>query len=277
MRLTRLFCIALILNIIPSCSAYAAQIAYSAPASLLEKMDQNHFKDQNGRVIFYPCSMGGEPLVIYSSINGKPISSKSVLTPIYLKSGYQATPITIPDHEISEAVSNKNLILQMINPALGFFSIGLSRQDGQNFYVDTANFPVIDMIPGTEGTLQKYVSLFNVTIDDSTQEFAHINFPSYNYSFFESSGLYVYHYVKQITANMASWNQNTKWTDGRLGRNLSDIPFRFSPLMVIDAGKISYDGYGFWICGSDTKQDDNKIGDQKSYIDKGHTLVPVSK
>lgn len=265
-------CITLILSIIPIYSS-AAEATYSAPPSLLEKIDKDHFKDHAGRVIYYPCNMGGEPLVIYSSVDGKVISSKSTLMPVYLKSGYQATPITIPGYEMSDTESTKYLNIQMANPATDYFSIGLTRQDGQRFYVDTANFPVVDTISGAEGTLQKYVSTYNVSINNSPEIYKTIRFPTYNYNFIQSCGLYVYHYVKQITANMASWNQNKKWTDGRLGRNFSDIPYRYSPIRVIDGGKITSDGFGFWICGSDVKQDDNKIGDQASYTDRAHQLI----
>lgn len=263
-------CIVLILNMILVFSANAAETAYSVPTPMLEKIGKDQFKDHDGRVIFYPCSMGGEPLVIYSSVDGKPISSKSTITPVYLKNGYQASPIIITEPDMSEAVSNKDLIVQMINPAMDFMSIELTRLDGGSFYVDTANFPVVNTIKNAEGTLQKFVSIYNVSINNSSEEYVHTHFPSYNYSFFESAGLFVYHDVTQITANVASWNQNTKWTDGRLGRNLSNVPYRFSPIRVFNAGKIYNDGYGFWICGSDAKQDDHKKGEQDSYIDKAH-------
>ncbi len=249
-------------------SANAAQTPYIVPTSMLEKTNQNYFKDREGRMISYPCSMGGEPLVIYSSIDHKPISSTSTLNPIYVKSGYQATPIMIPEFEMSEVVSKHDLVIQTINPASFYVSFDVSREDGADFYVDTANFPIVATKDGKEGTQEKYVSIFNVSINNSDQIYAHVDFPVYNYSFEESSGLYVYSEVNQITARIASWSQNSNWTDGRLGRNLSNISYRFSPLKVKDGGETYYNGFGFWICGSDKKQDGNKIGKQKSYVDK---------
>ncbi len=237
-------------------------------ASLLEKTDQYSFKDHNGRVIDYPCSHGGEPLVIYSSVDGRDISSKATLLPVYIKDGYQASPISIPDYEMSESVSLKNLIIQTINPAFGYVTFDLSRTDGADFYVDTANFPIVDTDAGKEGDQQKYVSIFNVMINNSDDVYARIAFPTYNYNFDESAGLYVYSYVNEIKANIASWNQNSKWTNGVLGRNLSNIPYRYSFEKVEDGGRTYYDGFGFWICGSDKKQDNRTIGKQKYYVDK---------
>jgi hypothetical protein len=239
-------------------------------ASLLEKINQHVFKDHDGRVIDYPCSMGGEPLVIYSSVDGRDISSKATLLPVYIKDGFQASPINIPNDEISEALSPANLIIQTINPAAGYVSFDLSRKDGANFYVDTANFPIVDTDSGKEGDLQKYVSVFNVTINNTDDMYARIDIPTYNYNFEESSGLYVYSYVNEIKASIASWNQNSKWTNGVLGRNLSNIPYRFSPMKVEDGGETYYDGFGFWICGSDKEQAHHIIGDKKYYVDKIH-------
>src|SRR5436190_8564688 len=140
------FFITLLLSITAVYSAYADSLPYGAPTSMLEKINPAYFKDPEGRVIYYPCNMGGEPLVIYSSIKGKSISSKSTLYPIYLEKGFQASPIQIPDFEMSEQVSHNNLVIQTINPAAAYVSINLSRQDGALFYVDTANFPIVDTI-----------------------------------------------------------------------------------------------------------------------------------
>jgi len=243
---------------------------YSAYADtpMLEKIGQNYFKDPEGRVIYYPCSMGGEPLVIYAHfIGADPISSKSELKPIYIEKGYQASPLVIPSYEQIDKTDNQNLIIQTINPAFGYVSIDLTRKDGKQFYVDTANFPIVDSQYLLDGTLERYVSIFNVTINNSESEYAHTDTPIYNYSFDESAGLYVYRYVTEIKANIASWNQRSHWTDGRLGRHYSNIPYRFSPIKIKNGPIDSYDGFGFWICGSDVQQDDNKMKDQKSYKD----------
>ncbi len=233
----------------------------------LENLGNNYFKDQQGRVIYYPCTMGGEPLVIYSSVDNQPISSKANITPAYLKEGYQASPIYIADFETSDVHSRINLVVQTTNPAFSYMSIDLNRQDGATFYVDTANFPVVESFL-SEGSLQKFVSQFNVSINNSQDIYKGNGFPVYNYNFAQSQGLYVYTDVSQITANVASWNQNSKWTNGKLGRNLSNINYRFAPLKVVDAGITSYDGFGFWICGSDKKTQDHTIGKQKTYMDK---------
>jgi hypothetical protein len=254
-----LFYITLILGFIAFHPGYAEDTSYVTPTPQLQNIGKNYFKDNEGRVIHYPCSMGGEPLVIYSSIDGKPISSKSILFPVYLKSGYQATPLSIPSYEENDAISHKNLIIQAINPSAGYVSFNLTRHDRAPFYVDTANFPIVDTTPGLEGIFQKYVSIFNVNINNTSDEFAHIDFPTYNYHFEESAGLYIYSYVTHIKANIASWNQNSKWTDGKLGRNLSNIPYRFSPIQeVAGHGIATYDGFGFWICGSDQQDEKPK-------------------
>jgi len=244
---------------------YAAELPYSTPTPILKKIGKDYFVDREGRVIYYPCSMGGEPLVIYSSLDDQPISSKSTWYPVYLESGYQATPLSIPSFETSERTSRKNLIIETINPADAYLSFQLTRQDFPVFYVDTANFAIVDTVSGEEGTLQKYVSTFSVNIDHLSTEFKHVDVPIYNYHFEEDAGLYVYSYVTQIQSNIASWNQNTNWTDGSLGRNLAKIPYRFSPLKIKKGS--GYDGFGFWICGSNKKEEEHTIGDKKSYVD----------
>lgn len=262
------FRIKLMLGMTVIFSICAAKAPYVASVSTLEKLNNRYdFKDENGRIIFYPCSMGGEPLVIYSSLNGQAISSKTLWMPVYLKNGYEATPIIIPDYEKSDTLSTTNLIIQTINPADAYVSINLTRKDGAEFYVDTANFPIVDTVSGQEGTQQKFVSIFNVSINNSDLIYKYVDFPIYNYNFEQSIGLYVYTSVNQITANIASWNQNSKWTNGVLGRNLSEIPYRFSPIKI-DGEETFYDGFGFWICGSDQLQTQNKIEKQKIYIDK---------
>lgn len=262
------FCFKLIIGITATFSVCAAKTSYFSPISSLEKLNNSYyFKDNNGRVIFYPCSMGGEPLVIYSALNGKPISSKTIWLPVYLKNGYEATPIMIPDSVMSETLSLTNLVIQTINPADEYLSINLERKDGTEFYVDTANFPIVDTVSGQEGTKQKYVSIFNVSINNTDLIYTYVDFPLYNYNFEQSVGLYVYSPVNQITARIASWNQNSKWTNGILGRNLSNIPYRFSPIKI-EGAETYYDGFGFWICGSDQLQFNNKKGKQKIYMDK---------
>lgn len=247
-------------------SAYAIESTSSTPTPLLKKIGKGYFVDRSGRVIYYPCSMGGEPLVIYSSLDGKPISSKATWNPVYVEAGYQATPLSIPTFEMSDSTSPTDLIIETINPASAYVSFELTRQGWPIFYVDTVNFSIVDTFAGEEGTFQKMVSVVNVNINHATSEYKHIDMPFYNYNFEEDAGLYVYSYVTHIKANIGSWDENTNWTDGVLGRNTAKIPYRFSPLKI--EGKPTYDGFGFWICGSDKQDAPHEIGDQKSYIDK---------
>lgn len=248
-------------------SAGAAKQNYSpAQENLLKPVGKNNFMDNEGRVIYYPCTMGGEPLVIYSSVNNQPISSKATIHPAYMKKGYQASPLLIPSFETSEDVSNQNLIIQTINPPADYLSLVLTRTDNHPFYVDTANFPVVDVISGEEGTLQKYVSSFNVTINQAADTNRRTDLPIYNYNFVQDLGLFVYSEVTQIQARIATWNQNSDWTNGHLGSNYSNIAYRFAPLAVNDEVE-TYNGFGFWICGSDQKRINNEPKSQKSYID----------
>lgn len=62
----------------------------------LEHINGKNFVE-NGLNISYPCTAGGEPLVIYSTEvhNKKPISSKNKIVPVYTKTGFIGTPIEI--------------------------------------------------------------------------------------------------------------------------------------------------------------------------------------
>ena len=236
-----------------SCSVYASESHYTAPNPQLVKANKGYFRNSVGVAINYPCSFGGEPLVIYSTpvANTNLISSQSTIYPLYVKNSYEATTLTIPHFQKNELKSTKDLIVETINPAFGKISFGLKRTDGQRFYVDTANFPVVEVTSEKEGTKDKYVSNYSVNINDTSKSFAENEDPAYNYSFDEDTGLYVFHSVKQITANVASWNQNSKWSNASLGRNVSNIGYKFTPQASDDPN--IYNGFGFWICGSDHK------------------------
>lgn len=232
-------------------SAFANPSKFIVTASELTPIGKNYFKDHDGRIINYPCQAGGEPLVIYSSVDGKAISSQAVLNPVYLKEGYQATQLYIPALEMTEAQSLQDLMIQATNPAYAFITFNLSRMNGKTFYVHTAIFPVVES-KSTEGDAVKFVSLFNVNINQSPDTFKTSAFPIYNNNNDESKELGIYSDVSEITANLASWNQTTRWSFGEK-RYYSNVAYRFSPVKANTNGATSYNGYGFWICGSDQK------------------------
>lgn len=202
----------------------------------------------------YPCSAGGQPLVIYSMPIGNitPIESNKTIYPLYVRPGYQASPLSIPTELQTSHVSTQNLTIQTTNPAIDSIHFQLSRVDQQPFYVNSINFPpVVIPKPGTEGTREKYVSTYQAFINQESRPLTQSSRPEYNYSFVQDTGLLLYTPVTSVTATYKSWNQNTEWTDGNLGLHTALVQYRFVPQRSDDDPDL-FNGYGFWVCGADT-------------------------
>lgn len=205
-----------------------------------------------GDDVLYPCSAGGEPLVIYATDthNSVLISSKNIINPLYVKEGYTATPLSIETYEQSDLSSFKNLIVKTTNPEAGEISFELRRNDTQPFYVNTVNYPSIDVSVNGDGTQDKYVSAYRIFANDDLDTAIRETFkPIKHYWFDEDTAIVVDTNVTALHAEAATWNQNGEWTDGTLGRHYYAIRYRFSPEQVPNTDPKEYNGYGFWICG----------------------------
>lgn len=251
--------------------SYAAEQYYTASSSEhLNKMGQ--LVDLNQQAVNYPCTAGGDLLVVYGTEanNQKYISTHSTLYPLYVQPGFEATPLQIPENQRTLLMSTQMLNLQTINPPRSIITFAVQRENKQPFFVTSVNFPMAKTKPKLSGTWQKIVSMMQVFVNDETSSSIHSTYPEYNYEFLQDSGLLVYKPVTHITGAIASWNQNTQWTDGRIGRHPSPIQYYFSPKPNDIPNE--YNGTGFWICGSKDipTHAEDKLSAKKSivYVDK---------
>jgi len=216
-------------------------------------------KESPGIAVNYPCQFGGEPLVIYSTKigNTQSISSKAIIYPLYIKNGYEASALQIPDYEQTSRLSNKYLITQTQNPADASISFSLKRMDNKSFFIDTSLFPIVNSTIAHDGKTQKYVSTIEILINNSNIPVAFTLYPFPNYSFDEAAGIFVYHRARQISNAISSWDQHEKWSNGTMGKHISQIYYRFSPEQSPDDPSF-YNGFGFWVCGSDKTPKNSK-------------------
>jgi hypothetical protein len=250
----------------------ASFIAATAFASYPTINDQENtlIYDDAARVN-YPCNYGGKLLVIYSAplTNTQPISSQTTLYPIYVKNGYQASPLSIEPSEQTDKTSFKDLVIKTTNPAYGVVSYRLSRTDGQPFYIDTVNFPSLDIPHENVGKKVKYVSSMRLYANDEQQPFVTTFTPLVEDWFIQDTALLAYHDLKKLMVNEASWNQRGEWTDGELGRHTYPIKYRFSP-EENDVG--TYNGYGFWVCGGKKADASMKAVDANNHSGKERVI-----
>lgn len=230
-------------------------LIYTSYADTYYTVDQQQpslLHDSYGNTINYPCHAGGEPLVIYSTDAGNQelISSKNVIYPVYVKDGYKASPLSINQDEQSNLISVQNLIIQTINPAYGAVTFELSRNDAQPFYVNTVNYPSIEMPHHDNGTKYKYVSAYQIYANNDLDTPIKTTFkPITHYWMDQDIGILVGKTMTSLHAEAASWNQNGDWTNGELGRHVYPIRYRFSPRGIAGSDPKLYNGYGFWVCG----------------------------
>ncbi len=201
----------------------------------------NTFLD-NGVSVKFPCSHGGEPLVIYSTpINNTAlISSLDPIYPIYVKTGYNADLLTIDSISQNQATSTQNLIVENYNPASGAIHFGLSRSDGQTFFVNTINFAAINATATSH-----YVSSFVVNVDQ--QPYVETVIPETMPNFIEDQGFDILAALHSIQGVQYSWNQRGAWHTYS-SRHGDPIPYDFTPQSTVNG---QYAGYGFWVCGQD--------------------------
>ena len=191
----------------------------------------------------YPCSYGGEPLVIYSMPvhNMTPISSLVPIYPIYVKNGYNAENLTIDSASQNPAISQDDLIVVNYNPGVNAVHFGLSRTDQAPFYVNTLNFAAIDATATSH-----FVSSFQININ-GVNAITTVT-PNTMPNSIEDAGMLIEKAVTSVQGAQYSWDQRRPWESYN---NLTEypIPYDFTPEAMGSAGQ--YAGFGFWICGQD--------------------------
>jgi hypothetical protein len=249
-------------NVIKTILLAATLAPFCSFAAMLTHMTGGQFVE-NGVSISYPCSAGGEPLVIYGTPiqNKTPISSKTTLYPLYIKEGYQADPLVVAEAAQSNAKSPLYLITQSTNPgtAYHYVQFNLQRVDNSLFYVNTVNFATINT-----NDKDKFVSVASVTGDNDVMLYQS-QFPVQNHSYDQDWGVMIFSSLKTISGKQYSWNQNTPWINAK-----SVVKYNFTTV-ASDSIPNFYAGFGFWICGSNQPVKSNmplpKVVD-KIYIDQ---------
>lgn len=223
---------------------------YTTSYASLVPLGSGRFMDGNIS-INYPCSQGGEPLVIYSSsLNDRtPISSKATINPLYIKNGYSASPLEVSDVAQSDYVSPNYLMIQTPSPTTHFHSVSfsLNRTDHQDFYVSTVNLAAIYSRPE-----QQFVSSYQVIVDKgSSLEKIYQNINPYEMrSMDQDLGVLIFHNVKTLDIAQYAWNQLGKWSSYKSSFTYP-VSYYFKP-QKSDIPDL-YNGFGFWVCGVDSE------------------------
>lgn len=214
--------------------------------------------------IEYPCSAGGEPLVIYSTptTNVIPISSRGAIQPAYVKESYTASPLIISDTSQTDETSLNRLIIQSSNPAskYNYVSFNLIRENDENFYVNSINFPSIEAQDDAH-----IVSMIKIILDGNRNIQSTV--PLRMFNFFQDTGFYIYQTLHSIHGMQFSWDQQADWYDKDHLEAKHTVSYFYQPMR---SNTDVYNGYGFWICGSDSaplNKKQNKTG-QAFYMDK---------
>lgn len=206
---------------------------------------QGSYFEGNGETVYYPCTGGGEPLVIFGNLYGSNhiINSKMKQDPIYLKNTFVRLPLEVANFAQAVDFSDKYLIIQSQNPATDaqYIKITLQKKDGTPFYINTVNFASISLETGERFVTNYKINLSNsVVITQPT--------PIRMYSFQQDIGANVFKNTNKMEAFQYSWNQNTAWSDTR---NIYNSKIKYSFKAQPTSTPSIFNGYGFWICGSE--------------------------
>lgn len=231
-----------------------------AMANTLTHLSGSQFTD--GLVtIQYPCTAGGEPLVIYSTVtrNTTPLSSSSPILPVYVKQGYRADPLMVSRLSQNSETATDRLIIQSMNPANHdqLVSFGLRRP--QAFFVNSINFAAIDAADDA-----RIVSSFKISMDN---DYYQTIVPSKMYNFVQDMGFFVFRNVHEIKGEQYTWSQQGLWRDQNGMQPNHLIKYFFQPIKP--PGSNTFNGFGFWICGKDNTSAGSVTQLRKTaYIDK---------
>lgn len=211
----------------------------------LKHVNGSYF-DDNGEKIFYPCTGGGEPLVIYGSTlsSNYLIVSKNKIEPIYIKEGFDFLPLEVANYAQSSENSDQFLIINSQNPATEsqYVKIGIQKKDGSNFYVNTVNLASV-----VTNSDEQFVTNYKITINNNSISSRII--PIKLYSFQQDIGVNIFKNAKKIEAMQYTWNQKTPWTDFSHPTVSSIVKYNFKAQVTSEPHFMN--GFGYWICGEE--------------------------
>ena len=237
----------------------------SQEGNYLTHVEGTKFSVGNKR-IDYRCSFGGEPIAIWGAKVNEEVDSSKNIQVLYVADGLTATEVQISDNIKTDIFSTQGHHLRIKNPSNGSLKYTLSSEN--EFFVATPIFPP---------TLSDYSEqiVFNYEIIYNDKKLTDIN-PQPQYPFFAATGFLVYENTKEISIEMSTWDQLTKWSN-YFSQNEQDIYVRDVPSQVEEK---EYYGYGFWICGSTQPQVEKatsesiiKLKEKRNYYDYDETKI----
>ena len=201
--------------------------------------------DDNGVKIFYPCTGGGEPLIIYGSASSSNdlISSKNKIEPLYIKEGFKSKGLEVSNTAQSEESSDQYLIIKSENPATSgqYVKLNLEKINGENFYINTVNLSSV-----TPSDANKIVTNYSIKVDNSLMISRVL--PIKMYSFQQYIGVNIYKNLSNVEVLHYVWDQTIPWSDYSHPNLSSSIKLNFKAKVTNESS--TFNGYGYWICGS---------------------------
>ncbi|WGL61219.1 hypothetical protein QEJ31_06395 [Pigmentibacter sp. JX0631] len=201
--------------------------------------------DDNGVKIFYPCTGGGEPLIIYGNAasSNNLVSSKNKVEPIYIKEGFKSQNLEVSNAAQSEENSDQYLIIKSENPATSgqYVKFNLEKVNGEKFYINTVNLASV-----SAANENKIVTNYSVKIDNSIVVSRIL--PIKMYSFQQDIGVNIYKNLNNIEVQQFVWDQTIPWTDYSHPNLSSLIKLNFRAKATTE--NFNFNGYGYWICGN---------------------------
>nr|BFD30790.1 hypothetical protein GTC16762_04080 [Pigmentibacter ruber] len=203
------------------------------------------FFDDNGVKIFYPCTGGGEPLIIYGSASSTIdlISSKNKIKPIYIKEGFKSENLEVSFSAQSDETSSQFLVIKSENPATSgqYVRFNLAKINGDKFYVNTTNIASV----AAEND-SKIVTNYNINVDNSLTISRIL--PIKMYSFQQDIGVNVFRNLSNLEVQQFVWDQTLPWTDYSHANLSSIIKLNFKAKATSEIS--TFNGYGYWVCGN---------------------------
>ena len=98
--------------------------------------------------------------------------------------------------------------------------------------------------------------------------------PNKEFSFYSSTGYFIFKNATSVDVTDYSWDQNTDWSN-YLDKKYQDIYVETAPKVLEED---FYLGYGYWVCGnSEPQQRDDEVSKEllkkKKYVEKRENQV----
>lgn len=215
----------------------------------------------------FRCTLGGQPLAIWSVPSNTEIDSLEFIKPSFLKEGFNATDFKAEKHIRSDIKEEDYYHIKTINPANGASIAAVWRED-KPFYVATANFAPVYC----NNSNQTY-STYEVVVgneDDTEYTYTRAT-PLENYEHISSVGVFVYQTLKFIEVNHYAWDPFLPWPNYYL-RKEQDLYYLFAP-RTYDGNRF---GHGFYICGEEEEPEDfSKKNQGNDFTTKDSDLIEL--